>query len=114
MSQVSLLQVLERAMSAAERRQQLIANNIANVDTPGYKRFDISLREAMHPRGIRRPLEHHVRREQHTSLRVDGNNVDIDREMANAASNSLYYNAMSTSLNRQLSLMRYLINEGKR
>lgn len=47
MKKIAASLLLERALSAANLRQKILANNIANVDTPGYKRFDIALQEAL-------------------------------------------------------------------
>jgi len=47
-------------------------------------------------------------------MRTDGNNVDIDREMALMAANQLNYNAMTQVLNEKYSLLRYVIHEGRR
>ncbi len=112
MKDSGLLPLLERALQLSSLRQQLLANNVANVDTPGYKRFDVSLSEALRsktldPRG-------HVYQEQRTSLRIDGNNVDIDQEMAQVAENNLYFDSVATNISKQLSMLRYLINEGRR
>ncbi len=105
--------IIERAMSVAAFRQKLLANNVANVDTPGYKRFDIALEQAILAKS-ERAREQTVYQETASSLRVDGNNVDVEQEMANIAENSLYFDALTLALNKQLSTMRYLITEGRR
>lgn len=56
MKKIAASLLLERALSAANLRQKILANNIANVDTPGYKRFDIALQEALQ-QGLDTPLE---------------------------------------------------------
>jgi flagellar basal-body rod protein FlgB len=47
-------------------------------------------------------------------MRADGNNVDIDREMASLAANQLKYNAMAQLVNEKYGLLRYVIHEGRR
>jgi flagellar basal-body rod protein FlgB len=49
-----------------------------------------------------------------TSLRTDGNNVDIDIELAALAENTLYFNSLAELLTSQLSLLRTSITEGRR
>jgi len=113
MEEPKLLPLLERALNLSSLRQQILANNVANVDTPDYKRFDVSLTEALQAKVKDDPGDY-VYRQQNTSLRVDGNNVDIDQEMAQVAKNNLYFDSVATSIGKQLSLLRYLINEGRR
>lgn len=110
---LSSFQLIERAMSLATMRQKLLANNVANVDTPGYKRFDLALREAILAK-TDRSTEQAIYQETGSSLRVDGNNVDVEQEMAKVAENSLYFDTLAIALTKQLSTMRYLINEGRR
>lgn len=127
---------LQRALDGAVRRHQAIAENIANVDTPGYKRveveFETALRAALageeqgsdlirtHPRHLgkgpgglaeARPSAYRV---TETTGRADGNNVDIDSEMAKLAENTLLYNSLTQVLGRRLAMLRFVINEGRR
>ena len=111
-------------LSYTEQRHRMIAENIANVDTPGYrakrldpKAFEEALGEAMDRRGSdpRNPLTLPVHRQfevdEFGSLRVhpttaparnvmfhDGTTISIDREMADLASNAMVHNAATTML----------------
>lgn len=116
------INVMDRAADASALRNRIIGDNIANVDTPGYKRQDVSFEE-----DLRRAL----RNSRYTSLdkkvasarldrlsgrvytdhanysyRVDGNNVDIDNENVELASNQLKYNGIIQSMNQQFSNLR--------
>jgi len=94
---------LAAAMTGAAQRQNAIADNIANVDTPGYQRKDVdfhgALRSAM---AAGAPLEGMSFTPQVDAsaapVRADGNTVDIDRESAAEASNGLEYEALSQVL----------------
>jgi flagellar basal-body rod protein FlgB len=94
---------LAAAMTGAAQRQNAIADNIANVDTPGYQRKDVdfhgALRNAM---AAGAPLEGMSFTPQVDAsaapVRADGNTVDIDRESAAEASNGLEYEALSQVL----------------
>jgi flagellar basal-body rod protein FlgB len=55
-----------------------------------------------------------VRQDKSTSMREDGNNVDVDNEMTNQAANALMYNAVITQVNSKLSMTRYVITGGGR
>ena len=97
--------VLDKAADASWMRQEAISNNIANVNTPGYKRQDVafedSLQEAISNSRYRSTDEKvanlskaDLRIRSYTdssgfSYRLDGNNVDIDTENAALARNQL-------------------------
>ena len=132
MNMTPVIYVLERALAAASLRQRTIAHNIANINTPGYKRQDVSfadkLDRVLGP-GTKLPLKRsspghlpaagldltpEVYQDNTTSMRTDGNNVDIDREMVDLAQNSINYNLAAQQLNTRLAMLRYVINEGRR
>lgn len=126
--------VLQKGLDAAGERQRIMAHNIANVNTPLYKRkevrFEEELRQALlgssrlplattHPRhlGARPSLQdvsHEVKTDLQSSMRADGNNVDIEREMAMLAANQLNYNALVQLLSSRQASLRYVIHEGRR
>jgi len=124
--------VLEKALAASALRHKVISNNIANVNTPEFKRSDVlfedRLAEALNPSKVE-PARTHARHlagrsgggfspeivtESNTSIRIDGNNVDIDAEMANLAKNNIYYDAVAKQLARYFSNLRSAISEGRR
>lgn len=109
---------LDRALQASGMRQQSIANNIANVNTPGFKRSDVSfdgvLEEALGNGASNEELQSlspEVSVDSSTTMRVDGNNVDIDREMANLAENNIRYNALVQIAAKRMSTLKNLIQE---
>lgn len=124
--------VLEKALDAATLRQRAIAHNIANINTPGFKRYEVSfedkLRRALgleaglplyrtHPYHFPpapTDITPEVSPDNSTTMRQDGNNVDIEREMVNLAQNSLNFNFAVQQLNGRLAMLRYVINEGRR
>jgi len=98
-------------MDLLSARQKLVASNIANVDTPGYKAKDIdfqfefmSLAQGGTPNVIDTP-----------GLKVnnDGNNVSMDREARLLAENALRFNLASSLMKTQLKLISSAIEEGK-
>jgi flagellar basal-body rod protein FlgB len=90
---------LERAISGASLRQEVLANNLANAETPGFKRSDVdfhtTLSQAMKaddPKAIE--ATSFSAQQDPQTLRADGNGVDIDVESANMAKNGLEYEAL--------------------
>ncbi|MFZ5639095.1 MAG: flagellar basal body rod protein FlgB [Bacillota bacterium] len=123
--------LMEKALDAASMRNSVIADNLANVDTPGFKRsevkFEDELARALNKSGGitgRRTHEKHLpigvqpatevapRLEvQHdTSMRNDGNNVDIDREMAALAKNTILYNALVQQISGEFQKLKSVIS----
>src|SRR5947209_16760680 len=98
---------LRAAMSGLAARQRTIANNVANVDTPGFKasevRFEDALKSAMSRGTAGAPADQssldaavrHTSLNDATTTRADGNNVDIDREMEALGEANLTYSALT-------------------
>ena len=120
--------LLKKALDASSLRSKASANNIANVTTKGYKKYYVTFEESLKNQADNLNLKTtnakhinytssngEVKLEQDTtsSMNQDGNNVDIDNEMANQAANTMMYNALITQVNSRLSLERYIINGGR-
>ena len=128
--------LLEKSLAAASVRQRVSANNIANANTPGFKKsavvFEDLLQQALAGGGpgLRqaRTHEYHLSKtaltpeqvqpqivtSNATAIRNDGNNVDIEAEMANIAQNNLYYNALAQQLSARLNSLKTAIGQGGR
>lgn len=121
--------LLKKSLNASSTRSKVIANNIANINTKGYKRkyvtFEDTLKNTLDNVDMKTTNSKHinsgnnfgeidVKQDNSTSMREDGNNVDIDVEMANQAANTLMYNALVTQVNNKLSQTRYVITGGGR
>lgn len=105
--------ILSRVLDAAALRHQVIAQNVANVNTPGFQRQDVAFAdvftealEKSDPREAGRVQPRIIRAEGGT-VRQDGNNVDIDVEMGrlqqNALSFQVFLQIMSTRINQMRS-----------
>ena len=122
--------MLEKALDAAWMRNETISNNIANVNTPGFKksyvRFEEYLKDA-HEKfqisGIKKDarflpigkdrivsVSPEIVQENSTSMRRDQNNVDIDVEMAELAKNTIKYNALIAQLSKEFAKIKLAIN----
>lgn len=126
-------QRLQGGIEAANQRQNVLANNVANVDTPNFKRSNVAFESILQQQelGLQSNLEAKVSDVRHfqfgsnkitpapvystdqtTSMNNNNNNVDIDREMALSAENQLRYNSYIGLLNSQILSMRTVV-EGR-
>ncbi len=102
---------LERYMDLLAARQKLVASNIANADTPGYKTRDIDFQfEFM---SLAQGGTPHVVEPQGLQTKNDGNNVSIDRESRLLSETAMRFNLASSLLRSQIQAVRGAIREGK-
>jgi flagellar basal-body rod protein FlgB len=102
---------LTRYLDLLSARQKLVASNIANADTPGYKTQDIDFQfEFMSLIQGEQPAASGV---AGLPEKPDGNNVNIDREARLLAENAIRFNLASTLLHNQLKAVHTAIQEGK-
>lgn len=123
----SYIDVLDRAADAAYTRNDILANNIANVSTPNYKRKDVSFETILQAQlnGAAGSLNKKMAEldanlheldsfvyTDHTSLsyRLDGNNVDIDQEEAYLAENQIRYNALVDLMEQEFSRYKTVLS----
>ena len=128
------LALLRRSLDAASLRQRVIANNIANVDTPRFKRSEVQFEDVLrqylqrtrkdtsrtvmmrtHPKhmdaggaGSGLPAAT-VKVDRSTAMNNNLNNVDIDYEMALMAENQLYYYTLIQQVNHEIRSLRTAI-----
>src|SRR6202162_2200815 len=103
-------------MDLLSTRQKLVASNIANADTPGYKDKDIDFQFeflSMTQNGSPNNGSPNVVETPGLVVRNDGNNVSMDREARLLAENALRFNLASALMKTQLKLMTDAIQEGK-
>jgi len=101
---------LERYMDLLSVRQQTVASNVANIDTPGYKTKDIDFRgEFLSMTAGSRPAEIEVDELQTNN---DGNNVSMERESRLMAENALRFNVAANLVRAQIRMIRSAIKEG--
>lgn len=125
------LQALQRALSGLSLRQQALSNNIVNVETPRYTALEVNfedvLRRAVEPaRGPALLVSHpaHLRDlpPSPTSARPlvllssaparnDGNNVDIEREMASLAETQITFQALAQMTSTRLAVLRSAVTD---
>lgn len=139
--------LLEKGLDAVWKKNEVLASNLANADTPGYKARSVEF-ESVFSKALgadsydrfsqteqflasheqsgriqegpgfseqtgRADLSPRVRIDASTSMRMDGNNVDVDREMTELSENAILYDTLSHVLSREIGRLRLIINEGK-
>ena len=125
--------LLQQGLSAAWTRNAVIRNNIANVETPNFKasevEFETLMARAIESGGFQGAKTHarhidigagsiesitpRIVKNRDLSMRMDGNNVDIEAENVNLARNSIYYNTLLEKMNSEIRRLRMAITEGR-
>ena len=127
-------QALAASLKYRQLRQELIASNIANAETPGYKAKKIDFEEALHRAldtdeqqtlkttdskhfnvggGGFNNLQPEITEDANGIVSPDGNTVDRDSEMAEMAENKIMYDASVQLLNKKLALMKYAVGSDR-
>jgi flagellar basal-body rod protein FlgB len=101
---------LERYMDLLSARQKLVASNIANADTPGYKTRDIDFQSEL--RNAIDSREPRIAEVSGLKTKNDGNNVNIDRESRLLSENDLRFNIATNLLRSRLKTLRSAIQGG--
>ncbi len=126
--------ILEKTLDASWARNDVISQNIANDDTPMYKRKDIAFEDMLNSALDKSSIEGNLTDKRHipintsdidkvkptliednsdSSMRIDGNNVDVDTEMGNLAKNTIKYNTLVQLINSNYNKIKYVISEGR-
>lgn len=100
------VEMLEKMLDYTSIKHRVIANNIANVNTPGFKQsevgFDGELKRAIENGEKVSAINPKVYKPNISTTRADGNNVDIDIEMGKLTENSLMYKIYAQLLSRRI------------
>jgi len=121
------INVLKKAADASWIRNEVITNNIANVNTPGYKRKDVQFESLLMAaltgdnsldKRVARLRADKINAQVYTdysnlSYRKDGNNVDIDTEEANLAENQIKYYALLDSITQEFNRLKMVLQNNK-
>lgn len=111
---------LENALDRTSQRHNLLTGNLANANTPGYKRKDLDFNivlDAEENQAAARMQEMRDRHKQmlsdRTSLRVDGSNVDMEREVMSLAETEYRYQALTDITGQYFAGLKNVIREGR-
>jgi flagellar basal-body rod protein FlgB len=110
-----VLNQIEGFLPLASFREALVANNIANLDTPKYHTRDVDFETELRQAQMEGPgsFEPHVREVRGLVERPDGNNVDMDRESMLLAQSQLMYRLGVQLLRDQFKTLQSAINESQ-
>lgn len=127
-----LVSTFGKALEASNLRQKVISNNLANFNTPGFKKSVVAFEEILAKElspvvdklELARTNERHIPIQisdlsprvntiTQTTLRTDGNNIDVDEEMAGLAKNTIYYNAIVRQLGSHFTSLKSIISGQK-
>ena len=119
--------LIKSGIKASNVRAKAIANNMANVNTKDYKKFNVVFEENLKKEDnssgleLKRTNSAHfassnsendnisIEQDKSTSMRSDGNNVDLDIEKVNQAANTLKYNALIANINSKFNNLKTVI-----
>jgi flagellar basal-body rod protein FlgB len=114
--------VLEDLLSWTSKRQQALAGNVANLDTPGYHAKDFSFEQQLATITMSATSGNHIAPLENTASahmfevnsqeKDNGNNVDLEREMTEITKNGLQYITLVQYLNQKIRTLRSAITDG--
>ena len=121
----SYINILDKAADASWKRENLIANNIANSDTPGYKRQDLDFQSVLKNELGNYKYQNLDQKinsvdltklnpmiytdHENYSYRLDGNNVDMDTEQVELASEQIKYQALTQSITSEFQRLQSVL-----
>lgn len=108
--------LLERALNIRSFYHKILASNIANVETPGYKEKDIDFEAELRKSLGESTTSIEVREKSNPDGvdGIDGNSVNMEDQIVKLTENTMMFNAFVQLINKKFSMMRFVINEGRR
>ncbi len=128
------ISLLQKSLNRASLRHRVITSNIANIDTPNYKAFEVVMEDVRQQKGglsgtlqlVRTEPQHLNGRRQSSdnvkikasepppfNLRADGNTVDLDRTMGKLAENTIMYRTAAQLIRRKFQGLKNVIRGGQ-
>jgi len=122
---------MEAYMARLSKRQQIVASNLANIDTPGYKTKDVSFHATIQELLSENTLNTQATRPEHSQGTIqvfpqaqvfevqglpsgeDQNNVDLDRELLKLSETSFAYSLITQMVRSKFGMIATSINEGR-
>jgi flagellar basal-body rod protein FlgB len=106
---------LERALNIRAHYHKILSGNIANVETPNYKEKDIDFQSEIQ-RNIGSPNNVEVKESTDGDVikSIDGNTVNMENQIVKMTENHMIFTSLVQVMSKKFSMMRYIINEGRR
>jgi flagellar basal-body rod protein FlgB len=114
---VDISVLLEKALNIRGMYHKVLASNVANIETPGYKEKDIDFNAELERSlkgGGMGDIQIREKRDPGGVDGIDGNSVNAEDQIVKLTENSMMFNAFVQLINKKFSMMRYVINEGRR
>jgi flagellar basal-body rod protein FlgB len=112
---MDVINLIERALTIRSFYHKVLAGNIANADTPNYKEKDINFFEEIQKKTTsQNNIEVKEKTGDDGANSMDGNTVNFENQMMKMTENSMMYNSLIQVVTKKFSMMRYMINEGRR
>jgi len=114
--------LLEKMLDVSSVKHKVIANNIANVNTPGYKKMEVSFadqlekalnKDSMNKFDTLQPKIVISKEDSSETVRNDGNNVDMDKEVSSLVKNTLSYNIYTQLLSKKFEDIKSAIESSR-
>lgn len=116
------MNLLEKMLDISAIKHKVIANNIANINTPGYKKMDVNfaeqLEKVLKDTSVNKfdnlqPKIVISKEETNETVRNDGNNVDMDKEISSLVRNTLSYNIYTQLMAKKVEMVKFAIENSK-
>ena len=112
---MEIMGLVEKALNVRAFYHKVLASNIANVETPGYKEKEIDFNEALEskisPSGAGITVREKAECDGVNS--TDGNTVNMENQITRLTENNLYFTSLARVITKKFAMMRYAITEGK-
>ena len=115
----SIIELIDAGIKAESLRQKAIANNVANLETPGYRRIDVKFEEVLAKsldssgKVDLSEIEPEVYQPKKTPLKANGNDVNLESEVGEMIKNSLRHKTFIRLLSKRYKQMEMAINVGR-
>lgn len=116
------IDLLQKSLEGLWKRNEIISNNIANVESADYKAKDLDFeqvlrkyvdkKDSVQPIDARK-MQFSILERKGLSIKENGNNVNVETEMVSLAENKMKYDLATEALRCQLELLRTVIEESK-
>jgi flagellar basal-body rod protein FlgB len=111
--------VVQKAMQGSSLEQQALSNNLANANTPGFKRSDVDFQSALasvlssnDPSAAVDQVAFTPQTDTTTAMTADGNNVDLERELSGLTQNAVEYETLSSIEKTRLGMLSAAMGSG--
>ena len=112
--------LLQRGLEGASMRQQVLANNLANANTAGFKRSDVDFESALQSalgdgsstQSALEGMTFQPQTDSNSTMRADGNNVDADQENADLTQNAIQYESLLEVAHARLGMLKAAMGSG--